>query len=54
MSEFEFDFHHLIFERVLESEAQLLTNLLHPLVFGKNIAGETREVFVTPNLNQLA
>jgi hypothetical protein len=54
MSESEFDFHHLIFQRVLEAEAQLLTNFDHSLVFDKRVTGETLEVFVAPKLNQLA
>src|SRR5438874_7628350 len=40
MSPFQFDLHHLIFQCVLEAEAELLTHLLHPLVFDKNVPGE--------------
>ena len=30
-------------------EAELFTHLLHTVVFGKNVAGEALELFITPD-----
>ena len=53
-SQCKFSSHQPIFWRILEAEAELLTNLLHSLVFGKDVTGETLEFFIVPEPDQLA
>jgi len=53
-SQCKFSFHQPIFWRILEAEAELLTNLLHSLIFGQDIAGEVLEFFIVPEPDQLA
>jgi hypothetical protein len=42
----------MLFLRILEAEAEFLTNLLHTLVFGKDGTSEALEFFVVARLDQ--
>jgi hypothetical protein len=44
----------MILWRILEAEAELLTNLLHRLVFDKDVACEALEFLVVADLDQPA
>src|ERR1700726_3985000 len=51
-SQFKFGLHQLLFWRILEAEAELPTNRLHALVFGKDGTSEALEFFVAAKLYQ--
>jgi hypothetical protein len=51
-SQFKLGLHQMIFQRIPQAETELLTNLLHPPVFDKDVTCQALEVFVTTDLDQ--